>query len=178
MLDVLCPLITESDNLSNELLDIIFINMVEPLKTQRKNAYTLAKDLIVKTADTLEGYVSQMFTSIILIEKPDKTLQIATKIYDLIYEVNTIAPSLLLHILPHLECKLKSANENDRISKFQFFTNGFFKKRFEFKKIKKTVNIFFSIFRVRFHAGSHVFREKQQSGPTAWPSLATISRPF
>lgn len=57
MLDVLCPLITESDIVSNELLDIILINIVEPNKTQRKNAYALAKELIVKCSDTLEAYI-------------------------------------------------------------------------------------------------------------------------
>lgn len=60
MLDVLCPLITESDSISNELLDIILINIVEPLKTQRKNAYILAKDLVAKTSDTLEPYIQQV----------------------------------------------------------------------------------------------------------------------
>lgn len=57
MLDVLCPLITESDFVSNELLDIILINIVEPQKTNRKNAYALAKDLIIKCSDTLETYI-------------------------------------------------------------------------------------------------------------------------
>lgn len=57
MLDVLCPLITESDIVSNELLDIILINIVEPNKSHKKNAYTLAKDLIVKCSDTLETYI-------------------------------------------------------------------------------------------------------------------------
>jgi sister chromatid cohesion protein PDS5 len=57
MLDVLCPLITESDTVSNELLDIILINIVEPQKTQRKNAYYIAKELISKTTDTLEPYI-------------------------------------------------------------------------------------------------------------------------
>ena len=57
MLDVLCPLITESDTVSNELLDIILINIVEPHKTQRKNAYALAKELIIKCSDTLETYI-------------------------------------------------------------------------------------------------------------------------
>jgi sister chromatid cohesion protein PDS5 len=57
MLDVLCPLITESDTVSNELLDIVLINIVEPQKTQRKNAYFIAKELITKTTDTLEPYI-------------------------------------------------------------------------------------------------------------------------
>lgn len=60
MLDVLCPLITESDNVSQELLDIILINIVEPNKSSKKNAYHLAKELIVKTHETLEQYVQQV----------------------------------------------------------------------------------------------------------------------
>lgn len=60
MLDVLCPLITESDNVSQELLDIILINIVEPNKSSRKNSYHLAKELITKTHETLEQYVQQV----------------------------------------------------------------------------------------------------------------------
>lgn len=57
MLDVLSPLINESDIVSNELLDIILSNILEPSKSQRKNAYNLAKQLIVKCSDTLEPYI-------------------------------------------------------------------------------------------------------------------------
>lgn len=63
MLDVLCPLITESDNVSQELLDIILINIVEPNKSARKNSYHLAKELIIKTHETLEQYVQQVSVS-------------------------------------------------------------------------------------------------------------------
>ena len=57
MLDIMCPLISESDTVSHELLDIILINVVEPNKTQRRNAYALAKELINKCSDTLEPYI-------------------------------------------------------------------------------------------------------------------------
>lgn len=57
MLDVLCPLINESDVVSNDLLDIILMNVVEPAKSQRRNAYQIAKELIVKCSDTLEPYI-------------------------------------------------------------------------------------------------------------------------
>jgi sister-chromatid-cohesion protein PDS5 len=56
-LDVLSPLITESDVVSNELLHIILINIVEPYKSTRKNAYWLAKELLVKCSHTLEPYI-------------------------------------------------------------------------------------------------------------------------
>lgn len=57
MLDVLCPLITESDVVSNELLNVILINLVEPNKRDNKHAYALAKELLAKTCDTLEPYI-------------------------------------------------------------------------------------------------------------------------
>ncbi len=60
MLEVLSPLIAEADFVSNELLDIILIHIVEPLKTQKKNAYTLARDLVAKTSVTLEPYIQQV----------------------------------------------------------------------------------------------------------------------
>lgn len=60
MLDVLCPLITESDSVSNQLLDIILMNIIEPQKSARKNAYRLSKDLISKTASTLQSYVESV----------------------------------------------------------------------------------------------------------------------
>lgn len=56
-LDILCPLITEVDNVSNELLDIILYNVVEPQKSTRKNAYFIAKEVIIKTADALKTYI-------------------------------------------------------------------------------------------------------------------------
>lgn len=57
MLEILCPLISESDNVSTDLLDVILINICEPYKNSKKNAYQLAKDLILKTQDTLEQYI-------------------------------------------------------------------------------------------------------------------------
>ena len=66
MMEVLSPLITESDNVGNELLDTILQNIVDPLKTQRKNSYSLAKELVIKTSDTLEPYIQQFFNQVIL----------------------------------------------------------------------------------------------------------------
>lgn len=48
-------------------------------------------------------------------DKPDKQLQISPKLYDIIYELNTIAPSVLVQVLSQLEIKLKSAQESERL---------------------------------------------------------------
>ena len=130
MLDVLCPLITEADYVSNELLDIILINIVDPYKTQRKNAFALAKELVSKTSDTLEPYLQQVthlilfdylvrffinkalrqnlicinlfqfFNQVLILGKAEAELSITRKVYDLIYELYNISPGILLSVLP------------------------------------------------------------------------------
>ncbi|XP_063369502.1 sister chromatid cohesion protein PDS5 homolog B [Cydia amplana] len=116
MLDVLCPLITESDVVSNELLNVILMNLVEPNKRERKHAYALAKELISKTSETLEPYIQAFFNHVLILGKEEKTLLIFSKVYELIYELNQCCPSILIAVLPQLECKLKSAQFQERLS--------------------------------------------------------------
>jgi len=128
MLDVLVPLITEADFVSNELLDIILIGVVEPYKSQRRNAYGLAKDLIAKTSDTLAPYIQQFFNQVLILGKADADLSIAPKVYDLIYELNIISPSILLAVLPQLEFKLKSTEESERMGSVSLLARMFSEK--------------------------------------------------
>ncbi|XP_028176870.1 sister chromatid cohesion protein PDS5 homolog B-B isoform X2 [Ostrinia furnacalis] len=116
MLDVLCPLITESDVVSNELLNVILTNLVEPNKREHKYAYALAKELIVKTSETLEPYIQAFFNHVLILGKEEKELLIFSKVYELIYELYQCCPALLLSVLPQLECKLKSAQFQERLS--------------------------------------------------------------
>lgn len=53
----------------NDLLDIILMNIVEPNKTQHKNAYFLAKELIIKTSETLEPYIQAFFNQVLILGK-------------------------------------------------------------------------------------------------------------
>ncbi|KAF7284502.1 cohesin associated factor B pds5 [Rhynchophorus ferrugineus] len=128
MLDVLCPLITESDMVGNDLLDIILLNIVEPNKSQHKNAYFLAKELIVKTSDTLEPYIQAFFNQVLILGKEDQNLQISSKVYDLIYELNHICPQILVSVLPQLECKLKSSLEGERLAAVALLAKMFSEK--------------------------------------------------
>ena len=128
MLDVLCPLITEADNVPNELLDTILQNIVDPLKTQRKNAYNLSKELIIKTSDTLEPYIQQFFNQVLILGKADTRLAITRRVYDLIYELNHICPAVLLAVLPQLEFKLKSTEEAERMGSVSLLARMFSEK--------------------------------------------------
>lgn len=123
MLEVLSPLVSEADTVSLQLLDIILINIVEPQKTARKNSYRLARDLIKSTHVALEQYIRDFFNSVLVIgvNSVDRTYGITSKVYELIYELNVIEPSLLLSVLPHLEHKLKSIQEAERLSEWSGF---------------------------------------------------------
>ena len=128
MLEILVPLISESDSISPELLDIILVNVIEPYKTQRKNAYALAKDLIKKTSDSLSIYVQSFLNDALISDKPDKNLTCSKRIYDLIYELNVISPSLLLSVLPQLECKIKAVQESERLKAVSLLARMFSEK--------------------------------------------------
>uniref|UniRef100_T1J3Z9 Uncharacterized protein n=1 Tax=Strigamia maritima TaxID=126957 RepID=T1J3Z9_STRMM len=114
MLDMMCPLISEADSVSQELLDVILSNIIEPRKTQNKNAYNLAKDLLKRTAPTIEPYIQAFFNNSLILGKAPDT-DIGKHLYDLIYELNSISPSVLLAVLPQLEFKLKSNDEKERL---------------------------------------------------------------
>ena len=51
----------------------------------------------------------------LILGKEDKQLFIATKVYDLIYELYHVCARVLLSVLPQLEFKLKSPEESERM---------------------------------------------------------------
>lgn len=58
----------------------------------------------------------QFFNHVLILGKEEKNLLIFSKVYELIYELNQCCPSVLLSVLPQLECKLKSAHFQERLS--------------------------------------------------------------
>ncbi|CAL8109843.1 unnamed protein product [Orchesella dallaii] len=128
MLDILCPLVSECDTVSNELLNIILVNIVEPVKSSKKNAYNLAKELIIKCSETLESYIQNFFNQVLICGKEDQNLLISHKVYDLIYELNHICPSVLLSVIPQLEYKLKSPDEAERLGSVSLLARMFSEK--------------------------------------------------
>lgn len=60
MMDILSPIITDGDNFNTELLDQLLINIVEPRKSQNKNGYQLAEQIVVKTSDSLQPIITMV----------------------------------------------------------------------------------------------------------------------
>ena len=49
-----------------------------------------------------------------ILGKEDNELQISKKMYDVIYELYQIGPSILRRVLPQMECKIKSRDDIER----------------------------------------------------------------
>lgn len=64
----------------------------------------------------------------LILGKEEKGLGICTKVFDLIYELNKICPSVLLAVLPQLECKLKSNQEGERLGAVALLARMFSEK--------------------------------------------------
>lgn len=60
MLDALCPFIATSENVTPQLLDIVLFKIIEPQKSLEKNAYDLAKRLIIKTNELMEHCIQKV----------------------------------------------------------------------------------------------------------------------
>ncbi|XP_064607690.1 sister chromatid cohesion protein PDS5 homolog B-like [Liolophura sinensis] len=115
MLDLMTPLITEADSVSQELLDIILLNIIEPRKSHNKVAYTMAKDLLRRTSNAIEPYIQAFFNNALMLGKTSES-EVSEHLFELIYELNNISPNVLLAVLPQLEFKLKSNDESERKS--------------------------------------------------------------
>jgi sister-chromatid-cohesion protein PDS5 len=61
----------------------------------------------------------------LILGKADTKLSITKKVYDIIYELNHICPSVLLAVLPQLEFKLKSTEESERMGSISLLARMF-----------------------------------------------------
>ncbi|KAH8420967.1 hypothetical protein KR222_000167 [Zaprionus bogoriensis] len=146
-LDVLSPLITEADNLSVELLDLILINIVEPNKSTNKYAHELTEQLLVKTGDAFEATIKLFFNRALVMDKPNNKLSITSKIYDIIYELNQINSDLLCSVLPQLENKLLSTDDAERLRATTLLARMFSEKDSQLsKKYPSLLRTFFGRF--------------------------------
>ncbi|KAG8188316.1 hypothetical protein JTE90_008957 [Oedothorax gibbosus] len=113
MLDMLTPLITEADTVGDEILQVLFQNIIEPIKSKKTVACVLAQDIIKRTASTLEPYIQHFFNNALVMGRSIPEMN--SRIFEVIFELNNIAPSLMVMVLPHVECKLKSTDEAERM---------------------------------------------------------------
>ncbi|CAM9528228.1 sister chromatid cohesion protein PDS5 homolog B isoform X1 [Lampetra fluviatilis] len=115
MLDLMSSIITEGDSVSQELLDAILVNLVPSHKNLNKQAYELSKALLKRTAQSIEPYITNFFNQVLMLGKTSVS-DLSEHLFDLILELYNIDAHLLLSVLPQLEFKLKSNDNEERLA--------------------------------------------------------------
>eukprot|EP00731_Ephydatia_muelleri_P031203 Em0022g717a len=114
MIQVMSSVVQEVSCVSQELLDLILINILEPAKSEMPSSYALAVDFIRAASTHLEPYIQLFFNNTLVTGKSSES-EVADRIYDLILELHGIDPTLLLSVLSQLEYKLKSTDSDERL---------------------------------------------------------------
>ncbi|MBN3290642.1 PDS5B protein, partial [Polypterus senegalus] len=114
MVDLMSSIICEGDTVSQELLDTILVNLVPAHKNLNKQAYDLAKALLKRTAQAIEPYITNFFNQVLMLGKTSVS-DLSEHVFDLILELYNIDSHLLLSVLPQLEFKLKSNDNDERL---------------------------------------------------------------
>lgn len=140
---MLTPLILEADTVSQKLIEIILWQIIDPKKTQNKQACWLATQILKKTSKTMEPYLITYFNNAVThgvhanagdlsdneddinvqqpMKKNQRTIkqttnqnQSVTQLCELIYELNNICPTIMDGILPQVDYKIRSNEERER----------------------------------------------------------------
>uniref|UniRef100_A0A671NS86 Sister chromatid cohesion protein PDS5 homolog B-like n=1 Tax=Sinocyclocheilus anshuiensis TaxID=1608454 RepID=A0A671NS86_9TELE len=106
MVDLMSSIVCEGDSVSQELLDTV-LNL-------NKQAYDLAKALLKRTAQAIEPYITNFFNQVLMLGKTSVS-DLSEHVFDLILELYNIDSHLLLSVLPQLEFKLKSNDNDERL---------------------------------------------------------------
>uniref|UniRef100_A0A8B9GA17 PDS5 cohesin associated factor B n=1 Tax=Amazona collaria TaxID=241587 RepID=A0A8B9GA17_9PSIT len=114
MVDLMSSIICEGDTVSQELLDTVLVNLVPAHKYLNKQAYDLAKALLKRTAQAIEPYITNFFNQVLMLGKTSIS-DLSEHVFDLILELYNIDSHLLLSVLPQLEFKLKSNDNEERL---------------------------------------------------------------
>lgn len=113
MLDSMVSVIQYGENIPVELLDVLLSNITPAQKSSDPYGYKLAVSVIQRAGTSLEPYIQRFFNSNLVVGEQSDS-EVAEHIYDLLFELNCIEPTVLLAVLPQLEFKLKSGDVEER----------------------------------------------------------------
>lgn len=103
MLQIMVDLVCEMDELPEEVLRLIFARLLQ--SEENSAAYQVAKHLVSRCAAKLDAPVREFLLEVLGADHNSDTSSdtVTARPFDLVYEIFTIAPDMLLHIIPVLE---------------------------------------------------------------------------
>uniref|UniRef100_A0A8C1DGH2 PDS5 cohesin associated factor B n=1 Tax=Cyprinus carpio carpio TaxID=630221 RepID=A0A8C1DGH2_CYPCA len=117
MVDLMSSIVCEGDSVSQELLDTVLVNLVPAHKVKRTNKlqfHTHKKKISWMPVFDVQFGVYQFFNQVLMLGKTSVS-DLSEHVFDLILELYNIDSHLLLSVLPQLEFKLKSNDNDERL---------------------------------------------------------------
>ena len=106
ILDIMVACVEESEDISQEMLDVLLKPLTSPHKKDAPIAYKLAQNLINRCADVLQPPLTGFINSMIDGDNHVAEAALRDSYHEIIFELNKINSSLLISILPNLEKEL------------------------------------------------------------------------
>uniref|UniRef100_A0A452VGT4 PDS5 cohesin associated factor B n=1 Tax=Ursus maritimus TaxID=29073 RepID=A0A452VGT4_URSMA len=118
----ICFELEDSNEIFTQLYRTLFSNLqvnmhklyICVFQNLNKQAYDLAKALLKRTAQAIEPYITNFFNQVLMLGKTSIS-DLSEHVFDLILELYNIDSHLLLSVLPQLEFKLKSNDNEERL---------------------------------------------------------------
>ena len=120
MCSVLISCLEESEEISQELLDVLLLPLLPSSKADNVTAYGLVGRVLQGAPVNTQTSIS-MFLNHVLVGAPSGTKgrvtesELTDHIYPLIYEIHKLAPDLLLKVLPNVCTQLQAEEEDVRL---------------------------------------------------------------
>lgn len=118
MTAVLQHCIEESEDIDQELLDILLSPLLPSAKVENPAAYNLVGSVLRRvTGGTIQGNISAFVNHVLVgtSSRANQDSELSDHIYPLIYELHKISPGLLLRVLPNVCEQLKAEEEEVRL---------------------------------------------------------------
>lgn len=110
--------IDESEEVDQELLDILLTPLLPSSKAENPAAYNLVGGVLRRVTGNIQANISSFVNHVLVGTAPsmrEKASELSDHIYPLIYELHKISPGLLLRVLPNVCEQLKAEEEEVRL---------------------------------------------------------------
>ncbi|KAK5984579.1 hypothetical protein GCK32_003202 [Trichostrongylus colubriformis] len=119
LIGIISKLLRDVDQVSVEVLDVLFFYLINPQKLNNRESYNMARQIIQISQTSLEAAIQSLISQSLLAgglpEECDLVGSTRKKLYDVILELHGIAPELMAPVLPQISSSLRAEDDQQRL---------------------------------------------------------------
>ncbi|VDL74281.1 unnamed protein product [Nippostrongylus brasiliensis] len=119
LIGMITKLLRDVDQVSTEVLDVLFFYLINPQKLNNRESYNMARQIIQVSQTSLEAAVQSLLTQSLLSgglpQECDLVGSGRKKLHDVILELHEVAPELVAPVLPQICSSLRAEDDQQRL---------------------------------------------------------------